>query len=354
LQEALTDYRKAWRQKMDEVNACIAARADQEELVDRPEIDRSKVRVSGPFTVEGVIPTEESVDLGPEESPIGGAPDGLDTFGEAPIESDARNTEAYLDRMIRLIREDGVRFPGNKVMKFVTLEALADGSTLHAKGTWANGEGGERQVAVMFGPQYGPLIAQMVEDGIRIAARRGFDDLVFAAFSFDGAAQAVIQEDPDPKLRIHMAQIRPDVAMGDLLKTTVSSQLFTVSGSPRTRVERQKDGQCVVHMEGVDIYDPVSNSVYSTGAEKVAAWFLDSDYGGRCFCVCQAFFPDKDAWAKLGKALKGSLDDEAFSRLSGTVSLPFAPGGHKRIAIKVIDPRGNEVMRVHRLDGRYD
>ena len=373
LQEALTEYRKTWRQKMDEVNACIAARADEEELVDQPIIERGKVRVSGPFTMEGIIPAEESIDNGEEEdasrkdakaqSPIGGAPEDLETFG---VQTESQNAEAYLDRMIRLLREDGVRFPDNKVMKFSALETLADGSILHAKGVWANGEKKERQVAVMFGPQYGPLIAPMVEDGIRIAARRGFDDLVFAAFSFDGAAQAAIQEDPDPKLRIHMAQIRPDVNMGDLLKTTVSSQLFTVSGSPRTRVEACKDGprsapagatqdkQYVVHMEGVDIYDPVTNTVRSTGAEKVAAWFLDSDYDGRCFCVCQAFFPDRSAWDKLGKALGGVVDEDAFARLSGTVSLPFPEGEHKRIAIKVIDPRGNEVLRVHKIGDGYE
>lgn len=356
LKEALTDYRLAWRQKMDEVNECIAARADQEELVDQPFVDRSKVRVSGPFTVEGVIPAEESIDdEEPEESPIAGAPEALETFGEggSPVETESQNAEAYLDRMIRLLREDGVRFPDNKAMKFRTLEAMADGSILHAKGAWGEGQD-ERQVAVMFGPQYGPLIAPMVEDGIRIAARRGFDDLVFAAFSFDGAAQAAIQEDPDPELRIHMAQIRPDVNMGDLLKTTVSSQLFTVSGSPRTRVEKQEDGQFIVHMEGVDIYDPVTNAVRSTGAEKVAAWFLDSDYDGRCFCVCQAFFPDKSAWEKIGKALGGTLDADALAKFSGTVSLPFPLGPHKRIAVKVIDPRGNEVMRVHRLGVAYD
>ena len=159
-----------------------------------------------------------------------------------------------------------------------------------------------------------------------------------------------IQEVEDPHIKLHMAQIRPDVNMGDLLKTTVSSQLFTVSGSPRTRIAQEKDGQYVVHMEGVDIYDPVTNSVRSTGAEKVAAWFLDSDYDGRCFCVCQAFFPDKTAWEKLGKALGGTLDEAAFARLSGTASLPFPVGSHKRIAVKVIDPRGNEVLRVHRLD----
>ncbi|MBI2858676.1 MAG: site-specific DNA-methyltransferase, partial [Chloroflexi bacterium] len=356
LQESLTDYRKAWRQKMDEVNACIAARADQEELVDQPFIEKSKVRVSGPFTMEGVIPAEESIQDEPEESPIGGAPEALDTFGngEGSVQTEGQNAEAYLDRMIRLLREDGVRFPDNKVMKFVTLESLADGSTLHATGTWKNGEGGERQVAVVFGPQYGPLTAGMVEEGIRIAARRGFDDLVFAAFSFDGAAQAAIQDDPDPKLRIHMAQIRPDVNMGDLLKNTVSSQLFTVSGSPRTRIEKHKDGQYTVHMEGVDIYDPVTNATRPTGAEKVAAWFVDSDYDGRCFCICQAFFPDKSAWSKLAKALGGTLDQDAFDKLSGTVSLAFPLGKYKRIAVKVIDPRGNEVMRVHKLGEAYD
>jgi len=237
-------------------------------------------------------------------------------------------------------------------MKFRTLETLADGSMLRARGFWGEGDE-ERLVAVVFGPQYGPLTTRIVEEGIRIAARRGFDDLVFAAFSFDAQAQVTIQEVEDPAIKLHMAQIRPDVNMGDLLKTTVSSQLFTVSGSPRTRLEREEDGQYIVHMEGVDIYDPVTNAVRSSGAEKVSAWFLDSDYDGRCFCVCQAFFPDRNAWEKLGKALGGALDEEAFAKLSGTVSLPFAAGGYNRIAVKVIDPRGNEVLRVHKL-GVYD
>jgi DNA modification methylase/REP element-mobilizing transposase RayT len=382
LRDALEDYRRAWREKMDEVNACIAARADQEELVDQPEVDRGKVRVSGPFTMEGIIPAEDSVGEEGEEisrrdavaqSPIGGTPESLETFGEEdePIETDSQNAEAYLDRMIRLLREDGVRFPNNKTVQFKTLEPLTDGSILHADGTWAT-NGSERQVAIMIGPQYGALNALMVEAAIGRARRGGYDDLVFAAFSFEGAAQALIQEDPDPKLRIHMAQIRPDVNMGDLLKTTTSSQLFTVSGMPRTRVDatpslrqsRKQDRgggaastttEYVVHMEGVDIYDPVTNSVRSAGAQKVAAWFLDSDYDGRCFCIAQAFFPDKTAWAKLGKALSGTLDEAAFEKLSGTVSLPFPAGPHKRVAVKVIDPRGNEVMRVHRLgETTYD
>ncbi|MDO9585404.1 MAG: class I SAM-dependent methyltransferase, partial [Syntrophales bacterium] len=166
LQDVLTAYRTAWRQKMDEVNACIAARADWEELVDQPFIERGRVRVSGPFTMEGIIPAEESIDTGEDadKTPIGGAPEELETFdaGAAAIRSEAQNTEAYLDRMIRLLRGDGVRFPDNKIMKFRTLETLADGSTLHAKGAWGEGEE-ERLVAVVFGPQYGPLTTRIVE-----------------------------------------------------------------------------------------------------------------------------------------------------------------------------------------------
>ena len=105
-----------------------------------------------------------------------------------------------------------------------------------------------------------------------------------------------------------------------------------------------------MHMEGVDVYDPVKNSIEATKASKVAAWFLDSDYDGRTFCICQAFFPDKDAWKKLATALKGTIDAAALAAYSGTKSLPFTAGQHQRIAVKVIDPRGNEVMAVQRLE----
>ena len=104
-------------------------------------------------------------------------------------------------------------------------------------------------------------------------------------------------------------------------------------------------------MHGVDIYNPVDNTIQPTNADKVAAWFLDSDYDGRSFCITQAFFPDKSAWQKLQRALKGVIDEERFEALSGTESLPFPAGEYRRAAVKVIDPRGNEVMRIHRLGG---
>ena len=358
LQEALRAYRAAWRAKMDEVNACIAAHAEQEELVDKPEIVRGVVRVSGPFTMEAVMPIEESL---ADETPIGGAPEELETFGDPEARSvplpirdgdvASTNAEAYLDKMLRLLKADGVRFPNNKVAKFSRLEPLTGAEFLHAEGEWTAENGTERRVAVSFGPQFGPVTAYQVENALRQAHRRGYDDLVFAGFSFDAAAQAAIQEDPNPKVRCHLAHIRPDVNMGDLLKTTPGAQIFTVFGTPRTKlIGPDKDGLYRVEMEGVDIYDPVNNVLLPTSADKVAAWFLDSDYDGRTFCIIQAFFPDKSAWEKLARALKGVVDEAAFAALSGTVPLPFAPGPNRRVAVKVIDPRGNEVMAVHRLD----
>ncbi|MGA2624229.1 MAG: site-specific DNA-methyltransferase [Bacteroidota bacterium] len=349
LQSALLAYHKAWRAKMDEVNICIAANAEPAELVDQPEEVKGVVRVAGPFTVEAVMPAEETLD-----SPIGGEPEDLETFSESGNskvipEHEPANAEAYLDKMLRLIRTDGVRFPNNKVLNFTRLEPF-QGEYIHAEGEWETDDGKTRKVAVSFGPQFGPVTAYQVEQVLPTAHRRGFDDVIFAGFSFDGAAQAIIQEDPNPKVHCHLAHIRPDVNMGDLLKETSSSQLFTVFGSPRTKLlGPNEEGEYTIEMEGVDVYNPVDNTILPTNADKVAAWFLDTDYDGRTFCITQAFFPDKSAWDKISRALKGVIDEDRFEALSGTVSLPFVPGKHKRVAVKVIDPRGNEVMRVHKF-----
>jgi adenine-specific DNA-methyltransferase len=354
LSEAVTAYREAWRAKMDDVNACITANTDQEELVDQPEAVKGIVRVSGPFTVEAVQPPEVSIG-----GMFGGEPGPLESTFATAANREAKNVDAYLDQMAKLLRMDGVRFPDNKEKAFSRLERVAGQDTgIHAEGRWTvKGEGdpdsdGKATVAVAFGPQYGPVTAKQVEDLIRSANRRGYDDLVVAGFSFDGPAQAIIQDASHPKLRIHIAHIRPDVnpGMNGLLKEQPGSQLFTVFGQPRTRVEGpDRRGEYTVFMEGVDIYDPVNNVIRSTEDSKVAAWFLDGDYDGRCFCITQAFFPDKSAWEKLSKALGGVVDPDRFEALSGTASLPFPPGKHRCVAVKVIDPRGNEVMQVHNL-----
>jgi adenine-specific DNA-methyltransferase len=347
LRDALLAYRAAWRSKMDDVNSCIGANAEIEELADKPEVVTSVVRVTGPFTVEGVRP---------EELSLGG--DGL--FDPTPnefevdVEPEAGgpNLQAYLAQMVGHLRTDGLTFLGNKHGKFARLDPLfedASASLIHAEGIWEGADSDKgNTVAVSFGPQHGPVTALQVEEAIRAAKQ--YDELVLAGFSFDAEAFAVVEEQSHPKLRLHLAQIRPDLneAMHGLLKDTPNSELFSVFGQPEIQLKESKDGWLCT-LKGVDIYNPLDNTVRSSGADKVAAWFLDSDFDGRCFCITQAFFPDQNAWDKIARALGSSADLEAFERLKGTTSLPFQKGKFGRIAVKVIDPRGNEVMAVRKL-----
>ena len=355
LREALAAYRAVRRDKMEEVDSCIAANSESEELVDRPEVARGVVRVSGPFTMEGVI----AVETGPD-SPIGGAPEELEVFDAPAGDLALANAEAHLAKVIRLLKVAGVDFSGNKTMRFARLDATT-GSLVHAEGAWANGNGDDRRVAISIGPEGGNLSVLQVEEAIRDANRAGYDDLVFAAFGFDAAAQEAVEDGSHPRLRLHMAFIRFDVKMGDdLLKDQSTSQLFTVFSAPRMKEpECQPDGQFVVEVEGMDVYDPASGTVSPTDSRQIAAWFLDTDYDGRTFCVCQAFFPDHSKWDKLARVLgdNGVLERDAFRELSGLSSLPFArparlPEGETwRVAVKMIDPRGNEGLRVSTIEG---
>jgi len=377
LADAVTAYRKAWREKMDEVNACVAASAKPVDLVDEPDVVSGVTRVSGPFSVEAVQPPEMTlgdakvVDFDAAE--FGGVPDQLEgDFGvrgvhvvESTNELEVANVGAYLDQMLRFLRADGVRFLNNKQMQWTRLDALYENGSaglFHAEGRWTTvGEedpdpDGRSNVAVLFGPQYGPVTGQVVVEALRQAHIRGYDHVVIAGFNFDGAAQTAYDNQGNPKVKMHLAHVRPDInpGMNGLLKETPkagSGQLFTVFGKPRitVRPSTNEPGHFEVEMEGVDIYDPVKDEVRSSSAGKVAAWFLDGDYDGRTFCVTQAFFPDKSAWAKLQKALNGAngpIDAERFEAFSGTVSLPFPKGKNGAVAVKVIDPRGNEVMAV--------
>jgi adenine-specific DNA-methyltransferase len=282
--QAVGDYRKAWRAKMDDVNAAIAASAEQEELVDQPEVIKGVTRVSGPFTVEAVQPPEMS--LG--QSTVGefaGSPEALEgTFEDTRLYEvtriepavdptrDPASAAAYLDRMIDLLRQTGVRFPNNKVQRFENLTAIYNSRTgggFHAEGMWKvggvgnNGDAKEQSVGVIFGPQHGAVTAAMVEKFIK-PARRRFDALVVAGFAFSAEAQQIAAEPDLADFPVHIANISPDAAPGmeGLLKDRHTDQLFTVFGQPRVAVAGpDADGMFTVTMEGVDIYDPVANVV---------------------------------------------------------------------------------------------
>jgi adenine-specific DNA-methyltransferase len=343
-QEALRRFWELKRRKRKEIDESIQRNAPQETLYDRPKVVRGVVRVSGPFTVEAIpVPAVED----PTQAPI---PQFEETVGadlvSAQHERIADRGGDYLTDMINLLKQQGgVLLPGGKKLALENLRPLNLGY-LHAEAeTQQNGK--TLRVAVSFGPQHGPVTGLQAEEAMRTARRTGFDILVLAGFSIEAAAQALVQEVSVLDLSVHFANIAPDVLVGDLLKTTRASQIFTVFGQPDVAVIPQKDDTYVVELRGVDIYDPLTGEVHSTRGENVAAWFLDTDYDGKTFHICQAFFPrNSDAWDKLERALKAQIDAEAFEKMQGTFSFPFQPGEHERIAVKVIDFRGNEVVRV--------
>ncbi len=320
---------------------------DKEILFDKPEIDRKRIRVAGPFTVEG-IPQHSTLDF--EDANYETEARAIaeqDKSLHPPFEKGGRGgifveAENHIHTLIELFRKDGVTFPGNKKMKFENLIPVNIGF-IHAEGEPVE-KNGIRKVAVSFGPPHGPVTVRQVQDGIHDAYLSGYDAIIFCGFAFDAVAQDVRH----PKIKVFYSHIRPDVLMGDLLKTTAASQLFTVFGEPDIEIKKHKDEYEVI-LRGVDIYDPLTGEVYSDDGSKIAAWFIDTDYDKRTFCVSQAFFPDSTAWDKLKRALKASIDEDKFELLTSTRSLPFKPGKENRIAVKVIDHRGNEVMVVREL-----
>jgi DNA modification methylase len=377
--DALRRFWELKRQKREEIDESIQRNAPQEVLYDRPRVVRGVVRVTGPFTVEAIpVPAVED----PTQAPIPQFEDsvGVDLRvypgqpqGVAPTSEPGRINDRggdYLATMINLLKQQGgVLFPGGKKLELMNIRPLHLGY-LHAEAE-AKQNGNTLRVAISFGPQHGPVIAHQVQEAIPAAKVNGYQVLIFAGFAFDPEAQAFIQKVPVAGLQVHFANIAPDVLVGDLLKTTRASQIFTVFGQPDVVVERRtpdgkwlvlgsreyqdalrrgafdQEGEWRVKLLGVDIYDPLTGEVQSTRGEDVAAWFLDTDYDGKTFKISQAFFPgDPDAWEKLQRALKAQIAPEAFEQMRGTVSFPFQPGEHQRIAVKVIDFRGNEVVRV--------
>jgi len=258
----------------------------------------------------------------------------------------------HVSRMLVLVQKNGITFPRGKQITLENVRPVLSAGFLHAEAQ-ARRNGDVSRVALSFGPRYGPVTAKQVEEGVRSAYMMGFNEVVFAGFTFDPEALATIQKNPHPNLQVHMANVCPDVEMGDLLKSAKGSQLFTVFGQPDVGIKRSGEDY-IVELLGVDIYDPTKGEVHPSRPEDVVAWFLDQNYNGYTFCITQAFFPkeatNRNPWDKLENALHGSISKEKMEKLRGTSSLPFKAGDQKRIAVKVIDQRGNEVIVVKKLE----
>ncbi|MBI2526001.1 MAG: site-specific DNA-methyltransferase [Candidatus Rokubacteria bacterium] len=307
---------------------------DEEVLVDRPEVDGGIVRVTGPFTVEATIPT-----------PVDWEGDGVPDSGAA----DAEAHGSFVDRMLEVLRKSPVlHVGGGKTVTLRNVRPPAKTLSLSAEAVVANGD--ERPVALIFGPENGGLTQLAVHEALKEASFKGYMHLYAIGFAIQPDARLLIERSAEMGLPpASYVQATPDLVMGDLLKNMRSSQIFSVCGLPDVELRRLRDKRYEVKLTKLNLFDPATMSAKHMDAADVPAWFLDTDYNGLCFHVCQAFFPRTGAWDDLRRALRGEYDDAVWEHLAGTVSAPFEAGEHGQVAVKVIDDRGNELLVVKRL-----
>jgi len=300
-------------------------------LVDRPEIAKGITRVCGPFTVEATIQAAMNME---EDSAM-------------PSPQPASSPRAYLDRMIEVLRQSKtLRLPGNITLELETVTPLADREYLHAEGVSRNGT--EKRIAIVFGPEDGAIGSEYVFNAHTEALQQGYSQLFLFGFAIDAKAREMLEK---LKLSTTYVAVTPDVVMSDLLKTSKSSEIFSITGLPDVQLEetgKHRDGTPLhrVVIKGLDIFRPDTMETDEIRAENLPCWMLDTNYNGMAFFASQVFFPKTSAWDNLQKSLKGQFADSVWEHLAGTASEPFALGDKKRIAVKAIDERGNELMVV--------
>jgi adenine-specific DNA-methyltransferase len=327
----------------EQINAAIAKHAPQETLYDQPFVNNKKVRVTGPFTVEAVpAPVVKSVDEIQEE--------------EAPSSdvSIARNGETLRQAEWRdELFKTGVRGKSGQRIEFTRIEPLPGCRWLHADGETK--ENNPQRAVVSFGSAYAPLEPRQVELALEEAQHLVPKPsmVIFAAFQFDPEAAKDIDEMKWSGVSLLKAQMNADLLTEDLKKKRASNESFWLIGQPDITLsqitEGEHEGKWRAEVHGFDYYNTISGKVESGGTEKIAMWMLDTDYDGRSLFPRQVFFPmadDNGGWTKLAKNLKAEIDEELIEQYRGTISLPFEPGDHKRIAVKIIDDRGIESLKI--------
>jgi adenine-specific DNA-methyltransferase len=331
----------------------------QETLYDQPKVDKSRVRVTGPFTVEAVP--------APAVRPLSDVGDGepadvsIARSGETLRQSDWR----------RELLKTGIRGKNNQMILFSRVEPLAGTRWLHADAeTMPNERGSDRvseprpgaarsaeRVVVSFGPEHAPLEQRQVElaweEARTLSPRPSI--LAFAAFQFDPEAAKDIDELTREKtgMTFLKVQMNPDLLTEDLKKKRASNESFWLMGQPdvevRTIAKGEHKGKVQVEVHGFDYYNTKTGAIESGDTRRIALWMLDPDYDGRSMFPRQVFFPmadDNGGWARLARNLKAEIDLDRIEAYRGTVSLPFEPGAHRRVAVKIVDDRGIESLRI--------
>lgn len=334
--EAFHAARQAMQGQMDD---SIAAHADQEVLYDQPAVAKNKLRITGPFTVEAVpFPSVKALDeaSGPEEADASIARTG-----------ESGRQHQWRDELLKT----GIRGKGGQMLRFADLEALPsdqDIRNLHAVGHLDSGE----RVVVSFGPEHAALEQRQVANALHEAGSL-FPlprMIVFCAFTFDPEAAKDI--DGMKGIVALKAQMNTDLLTEDLKKAKSNNQSFWLMGQPEVEIHLTRDGRYQVEVHGFDYFDTVKGELVSGGKSRIAMWSLDTDYDERSLFPRQVFFPmagKGEGWDKLKKNIRAELDEAKLDQFHGTVSLPFEAGDNRKIAVKIVDDRGIESLKVMSL-----
>ncbi len=323
-------------------------------LYDQPYEDNKRLRVTGPFTVESLSPhrrltVQDKVEGTKQVPGWQTRVIGPDKFGTAIIEN---------------LRKAGIQTRERRErLKFDNLQPFA-GEWIHATGEFTDADGKQKRVAVCIGPEHGTVGPELVKEAAKEASRGlGFDLLYVCGFAFDPHVDEEAKRYGN--LNVQICRMNPDLSMGDeLLKKTGAGNLFMVFGEPdieirrvgaavNRRLQTAKDQPelFVVEIRGVDVYDPTTGEIRNNSTDDIACWFIDTDYDEDSFFVRHAYFTGADQpYEKLKRALRADIDEAAWSALYSTKSQPFPmPGKKGKIAVKVINHYGDEVLKVYDL-----
>lgn len=308
-------------------------------LVDKPEINHKITRVCGAFTVEATIQAANS--LLQEQQAV-----------DKSVEVQG-NAVAYLDRMLEVLRKsERLQLPGNKQLLLDNVRSLSssDYEYLHAEATEKSDT--DKRIAIVFGAESGAISSELVFNAASEAHFMRFDALYFFGFAIQAKARELLEDRKKMRIPCTYVAVTPDVVMSDLLKTSKASEIFSITGLPDIAFFKTgdktpaKEALYQVKLLGLDIFTPHNCATESIEAHNLPCWMLDTDYNGMSFIARQVFFPKTAAWDNLQKSLKGRFADSVWEHLAGTTSEAFRLGERRRIAVKVIDERGNELMVV--------
>ena len=327
--------------RQQEIDASIAAKADFEYLYDKPYEDKGKVRVAGPFTVESLSPHR-----------VAGVDENDELIDEVRNHTE-KNVEGqdFASMVLDNLKIAGVQqaHKDDKI-NFSTLTPWP-GSYICAEGLFYEDEseaGNEQRAAIFIGPEFGTVSREDLVRAAREAGDGGFDVLITCAFNYDAHSSEFHKLGRIPVLK---ARMNADLHMSDDLKNTGKGNLFVIFGEPDIKILDAVDNQIQVKVFGVDVFKPQTGEVISDSADGIACWFIDTDYNEESFFVRHAYFLGaSDPYKSLKTTLKADINVDAWATLNSDVSRAFAKPKSGRIAVKVINHLGDEVMKVFRID----